>query len=178
MKLTFGTSPPCIGEDNGAIYVYLDNYETTPFNYEWFRQEDGTSGNGGSTSDNFTISMLGAGTYNITITNATPDTVIRNNVLLSDKEGDIFEITELKTTNSSNGLDNGSISLTTSGGVEPYTYTWTGVASGMVTGIENEFYTIPSLGYGEYLITIEDDSGASKVIEVTLLDEESTSCGV
>jgi len=172
MSLFLATTPPCIDIENGAILLNVYNYETTPFFFEWIRLEDGLTGNGESASDNFTIGMLGAGTYNITVTNATPDTVIKNNVVLLDIDGDIFEITQLKTTNSSNGLNNGRIMLTTAGGTAPYTYMWSGVVSGSESEVVDSFYTIPSLGYGEYTISIEDDAGASKVVEVSLLDEE------
>lgn len=172
ISIKLSTTPACIGTENGIIQVYVENYEITPFQYEWMRQEDGLTGSGVSESDEFIIDMLGTGTYNLTVTNATPDIAIKNDIALSELDGSIFEITKLTTTNSSNGLDNGSITLTTSGGTGPYRYSWSGVASGMQSDIADNFYTIPFLGYGEYLITVEDAAGASKIVEVSLLDEE------
>ena len=171
MKMKISTSPPCIGVENGSIQIFLEKFDTIPFYYEWTRLEDGISGNGISSSEDFTIDSLGMGTYSVSVTNDEPDTVIRNNIVLSQQDGYIFEVTEVKTVNSSNGQSNGSITLSTSGGVPPYTYSWLGIKSGVESGWNSDSYTIPLLPYGEYTITVEDDNGASKVVEVSLLDE-------
>ncbi|MEM9545080.1 MAG: VWA domain-containing protein [Bacteroidota bacterium] len=165
------TNPPCIGVENGGIEVNVKGYDAIPFNYTWLKQEDNLTGSGISISDQFTIPMLGSGTYNLTVTNSEPDTAVKTDIVLSQKEGYIFEITQLKTTNSSNGQNNGSITISTSGGIAPYKYTWTGVDQGNFSGVMDNIYTIPSLHYGEYSITVEDNVGASKTIEVTLLDD-------
>jgi uncharacterized repeat protein (TIGR01451 family) len=172
LSLTFSLISPCVNVQNGSIQVYIEGYTTIPFNYEWLRQEDGLTGNGISESDDFIIDMLGSGTYNLTVTNTTPDTVIKNDIVLSQEDGFIFEIIELTTTNSSNSQNNGSISVISVGGTGPYSYSWSGVSSGTVSEIVENFYTIPNLGYGEYIITIEDNAEASKVVTVSLLDEE------
>ena len=171
MRLILATTPPCIGAENGSIQVYVQGYDTIPFYYEWFEEDSGNSGNGVSESDDFTIDMLGAGIYNITVTNEEPDTAIKLDVVLSHKEGYIFEIIEVKTTNSSNGQSNGSITLTTTGGTGPYNYRWSGVAMGEELGVVNEFYTIPMLSYGEYIVEVEDATGSSKIAKISLLDE-------
>jgi uncharacterized repeat protein (TIGR01451 family) len=165
------TSPPCIGAENGVIQVNIKGYDAIPFYYTWLRQEDNMTGNGISLSDQFTIPLLGTGTYNLTVTNSEPDTAIKTDIVLSQKEGYIFEIAQLKTTNSSNGQNNGSITINTSGGISPYKYSWSGANLGNDSGIIDNTYTIPSLSYGEYTIIIEDNVGASKIVEVTVLDE-------
>ena len=172
LNITLSITPPCVDVNNGEIEVYITEFETTPFLYEWIRLEDGLTGNGVSESDDFIIDMLGSGTYNLTVTNATPDTAIRRDIVLSQEDGYIFEVTEVKTTNSSNGLNNGNILITTAGGVDPYKYTWSGTMSGMESNVVSNLYSIPSITYGEYLVTIEDNSGASILFLVTLLDEE------
>ena len=171
MNLIVATTPPCIGSDNGIIQVFVEGYDAIPFNYEWIRQDDGLTGNGISETDNFIIDMLGTGTYNLTVTNSTPDIAIKNDIILSQNDGYIFEIIKVKTTNSSNGQSNGSITITTAGGTGPYSYTWSGVTSGIESGVVSDFHTIPLLSYGEYIISVEDDAGASKVVSISLLDE-------
>jgi len=166
------TNPPCININNGAIEVFVEEYDTIPFQYEWIRQEDGLTGSGMSTDDVFTIDMLGAGTYDVLVTNPRPDSALLESIVLTASDGLIFEITELSTTNSSNGSSNGSIEIVTSGGDAPYTYTWSGESSGSESGVQENFYRIPNLKFGEYLVNVLDASGNSKVVEVILLDEE------
>ena len=165
-------TPACIDESNGSIQVFVELYDTLPIYYEWLRQEDGTMGNGESHSDQFTIDGLSAGTYNITLTTPNQDTSIRTDIMLVESEGSSFEIIEITTNNSSNSLDNGSIDIITAGGEAPYNYNWTGAESGSITGISGAQYTIPSLGYGEYSITVEDNSNSTATITVTLLDDD------
>lgn len=171
MYLIPSLTPPCIDVENGAIQIFVKNYNEIPFNYNWQRLEDGIIGNGVSELNGWTIDMLGAGTYNITVTNTEPDTATKLNIVLSPSVGEVFEVVKIKTTNSSNGLNNGSIMVTTEGGTGLYNYTWSGEAFGSELGVTNSYFTIPSLNYGEYLITIEDNTGTIKVIEVSLLDE-------
>ncbi len=172
MRLNCAMSPPCVGGQNGAIHLFVDNYTSVPFSYSWHKQEDNTMGSGSSESDNFNIDMLSGGTYDITVTTPTPDTIIKSNVVLLETEGSLFEVIEINSLNSSNGLSNGSLSLTVDGGVAPYSYSWTGPEEGSQLGINTADYTIGGLRYGEYTIVIEDDEGSMVTIEVTLLDDE------
>ena len=171
MKLTISTTSPCIDIDNGVIQLFIEKYDTIPFYYTWMRQDDGLTGTGVSETDVFSIDMLGTGTYNITVTNTQPDTVIKLDILLSQTDGSIFEIVEVNTTNSSNGQNNGSVTVKTAGGTGPYYYTWSGVENGSESGVTDDFYNVPGLGYGEYTITIEDATAATKEVKVSLLDE-------
>ena len=172
MRLVVATSPSCIGEENGSIQIFANQYDVVPFSYSWLREEDSVEGSGVSLVDAFTIDMLSAGTYNITVTTPSPDTVIKLDVLLLEEDGSFFEVIEINSGNSSNGLSNGSVSITTSGGVGPYTYSWTGENSGFVSSINSSAYTIEGLKYGEYSITIIDALDFSVTIEITLLDDQ------
>ena len=172
MRITLLTAPPCVGDSNGSIHIYVEGYESIPFYYEWMREEDGAVGNGVSQSDDFLIDMLSAGTYNITVTTPTPETAIRIDVVLSQMEGSIFEILEVNTINSGNGQNNGSITLVTAGGTEPYTYLWSGESDGNQSGVTTENFTITSLKYGEYSVTVQDANGSIAMLELTLLDDD------
>ncbi len=162
--------PPCIGADNGALEIDVNNFDLTPFVYAWENTVDGTTGSGTSTDDIFTIGNLTEGIYNVTVTAPVDDKEVRTEIVMTAVDGSIFEIIELTTTNSSNELANGAITVGIAGGTAPYSYTWSGPASGSVSG-EGDYYTIPDLRHGEYYIVVSDSGGAEQSISVSLLDE-------
>lgn len=164
-------NPPCMNADNGSMQIEVFNYDSIPFSYTWENLDDGTTGNGVSQSELFTIDNLSEGSYNITITEPTPAVVIRTEISLTEVFGSIFEITAITSTNSSNGFSNGSLTLTVAGGTMPYDYAWAGQSSGQMLGINTPDFTIPDLAQGTYYITVSDDVGNEQVVSVTLLDE-------
>ena len=62
------------------------------------------------------------------------------------------------------------ITISSDGGVQPFTFSWTGENIGSET-ITDGFYTIPNLYAGTYVITVLDGEGNSTMHTVTLLDE-------
>ena len=171
LRMSVVTNPPCIDASNGSLQINLTAYDTIPFFYNWTRQVDGVMGSGVSAEDFFSIDDLEAGTYNITITNPRPDTVIKENIVLTQVSGSFFEIIEITTTNSSNGTNNGSIHITISGDTAPYHLEWSGESSGSQLGSNDPSFTVPFLVQGEYNITVFDDIGNEQSIAVSLLDE-------
>lgn len=161
---------PCIGANNGSIQVQITG-SLAPFTYTLERLEDGQIGNDISSDPNFIIENLGAGTYNLAITDAAGRVFIRENIVLIPIPGSVFEIIELTTTNSSNGFSNGAIHLNIAGGIPPYALTWSGAGVGTQTNLTELPLTIPSLLSGEYTITASDASGNQQTINITLLDE-------
>jgi gliding motility-associated-like protein len=66
------------------------------------------------------------------------------------------------TTNPSNaGATDGSINLATSGGMAPYTITWTGPTNGSGNLATAGNFLIDNLGAGTYTITVEDAAGCT-----------------
>ena len=170
MGIQISIDVPCIGAENGAIHVQVIG-STAPFTYIWQRIEDGQTGNGSSNEPNFVIENLGAGTYNLTVTDAEGQAFIREGIALIPIPGSVFEIIEITTTNSSNGMSNGAIHLTVAGGTAPYELSWSGVSSGMQTDMPDPVLTIPLLAQGEYEITVSDNVGNQQTVAITLLDE-------
>jgi len=165
------TFPSCIDAENGSLQITVNRYDTIPFYYKWERIEDSAMGSGSSLDNIFIVENLKGGTYNVTVTTPAPDTVIKTGIVLNQILGSVFEIIEITTTNSSNGYNNGSITIKTAGGTPPYTYDWSGVSSGSQNGIADNGYTINSLAQGEYSITVSDNVVNQQSVTVSLLDE-------
>jgi len=171
IKINILTFPPCIDADNGSLLITVNQYNTIPFYYKWERIEDSAMGSGSSLDDVFNIEYLKSGTYNVTVTSPAPDTIIKTGIVLNQIPGSIFEIIEITATNSSNGYNNGGITLKIAGGTPPYTYEWSGVSTGNQSGITDNYYTINNLAQGEYYITVSDDAGNQQSVAISLLDE-------
>jgi len=169
-NMEIAVNVPCIGASNGSIQVQMTG-SIAPFTYNWERLEDGQTGAGIDNEPNFIIENLGAGTYNLTVTDAAGREFIRENIVLIPIFGSVFEITELTTTNSSNGFSNGAIYMSVAGGMPPYALTWSGLGAGTQTNLTEPLFTIPTLSPGEYAITVSDAIGNQRIISITLLDE-------
>jgi uncharacterized repeat protein (TIGR01451 family) len=163
-------NPPCVGSNTGSLQVQLSGLTYPPYTYTWAMAGGSSTGSGSSNSENFVIDSLAAGTYSITVSNATADTATQAGIVLIDIPGNIFEVLNISTTNSSNGLPNGALFISVAGGTPPYTFAWSGTQSGSGV-VDSNSYLIPYLLAGNYNITITD--GAAHQVEhtVTLLDE-------
>ncbi len=62
-----------------------------------------------------------------------------------------------------NGDETGAISITVSGGVEPYSFTWEGP-----NGFSSELENLEDLAAGEYNLTVTDDNGGEETLSVTI----------
>ncbi len=170
-NITILVFPPCLDADNGSLQITVNGYDTIPFYYKWERIEDSAMGSGSSFDNIFNIENLKSGTYNVTVTTTALDTIIKTGIVLNQISGSLFEIIEITTTNSSNGYNNGSITVKIAGGIPPYTYDWSGISTGSQSGITGDNYTIINLPQGEYSITVSDDVWNQQIVEVSLLDE-------
>ncbi|MDF1696298.1 MAG: gliding motility-associated C-terminal domain-containing protein [Saprospiraceae bacterium] len=167
----YNVNPSCINQNNGSIQINITNYDTIPFTYNWIRLEDGQTGNGISTQNFFAIDMLQAGTYDLTISTPRPDIATENNIVVPELNGSIFEVIQVNSTNSSNGLSNGSIELIVSGGSTPYEVNWSGPDNGSQAGIFSDTLKIPLIPAGEYTILVSDNMSIQQEIMITLLDD-------
>lgn len=136
----------CNGESTGAIDLTVTG-GTLPYTFTW--------SNGESSED---ISKLAAGNYQVTIVDASGCSLVRS-----------FDITEplaLVVVNTQSdvrcfGEANGFIQTTVSGGVAPYTYSW---SNGETTdGIYN-------LSGGSYSVTITDGNGCQSLQNYTITE--------
>ena len=142
--------PLCNGDSNGSINISV-NGGTSPYTFSW-TTADGTIPAGQETQEDPT--GLTAGTYDLTVTDAV-NCIKTYSVVLSDNG--ILTITEDNIQNiSCNGLTDGIISITVSGGTGAgtYTYNWTESAggSGVVNGQEDQ----SGLSAGTYNVIVTD----------------------
>jgi len=115
--------------------------ERQPYAYTW--------SNGATTQD---ISGLLAGTYTVTVTDAKGDSLgctATTSVTITQPTPVALSSTQVNVL--CNGASTGSIDLSVSGGVAPYTYTW---SNGATT------QDISSLAAGTYTVTVNDANGS------------------
>ena len=138
----------CAGDSTGSINVTASS-DNEPITYTW----DNGIGNIPNPTG------LPAGTYNLTITDAAGC-----NVTTSATIGEISNLS-LNTTPSNlvcSGDGNGSITATTSGGIEPITFAWSNGAGNIAT--------ISNLVAGTYTVTATDAMGCSKTATSTITE--------
>lgn len=140
------TLPTCNGAADGIISVAASN-GTGPYTYNWNTGDSGP-----------TITGLVADTYSVTVTDAGGCSIVESIVL---GQPAVLNGNAVENDISCNGLTDGSIFLSVSGGTGPYTYAWnTGATSNNITG----------LSAGGYSVTITDASGCTMVENYTIVD--------
>ncbi len=138
------TDISCNGGNNGTITTTVAG-GTTPYTYNW--------GSGITTKDR---TALVAATYNVTVTDANGCSTTRS-ITLAEPTA---LVTSSTTTNiTCNGLNNGSMNLTVSGGVTPYTFAWSNAATTQ---------NISALAPGTYTATITDANNCTKTQTKTI----------
>lgn len=145
-----GTDPLCHGDNNGAIDATI-TVGTPPFTYIWSNSE--------TTED---ISGLIIGTYTLTVTD-TYGCVNSNATTLSEPA--TLAATESHVNVSCFGVCDGSIDITTSGGIIPYMYQWTGPS-----GYSSISEDITGLCAGTYDVTVTDANSCTTTISVVITE--------
>ncbi len=136
----------CFGGNNGAASA-LASGGTSPYTYAW--------SNGSTTAS---VTGLSQGSYLVTVTDA--------NSCTASVSVNINESTELIINISSNqpagclGESTGAIDITVSGGVLPYTYSW---SNGATT---EDINLLPA---GTYSVTVTDDLGCTVTQSATVI---------
>ena len=128
---------------NGSIDVSVSPNGT--YEYEW--------SNGATTQD---ISNLEPGTYVVTVTTGVTCTGTASFTVNDNPNAPQLNATTVQTTCD---LENGSINLTVSGGVSPYTFSWSG---GQTT---EDIANIPA---GTYTVTVTGANGCTNTLDVTV----------
>ncbi len=123
---------------------------TAPYTYAW--------SNGGTTA---TISGLAAGTYTCTVTDAVGACPFVVNVMVGEPSM-IMIMADAVVNSTCNGSDDGSISISVSGGTPPYSYAWS-------NGDMAE--DISGLAPGDYIGTITDANGCEMVSSAITVTE-------
>ncbi|MCH2045332.1 MAG: SprB repeat-containing protein, partial [Saprospiraceae bacterium] len=139
----------CNGGSNGSLDMEVSN-GIPPYTYAW--------SNGAITQD---ISGLSAGNYSVTITDDIGCTVVGD---FSITQPDPLGINLDALVNiSCNGLVDGAIDISGTGGTAPYTYAWS-------NGATTE--DISSLGIGTYTVTITDANSCTFVDNYTITEPD------
>jgi len=137
------TNITCNAGSNGSININVSN-GTGPYSFLW---------SNGLTTQN--ISGLIAGTYTVTVTDANSCTATLSQTLTQASALSI----SLSGTNTTCGLNNGSVSNSVSGGTPAYNYLWS-------TGSTNQ--NISSLASGTYTVTVSDANTCTKTSSQTI----------
>ncbi|MBN4066147.1 SprB repeat-containing protein, partial [Candidatus Amoebophilus asiaticus] len=143
--ITMGkTDASCNSGNDGTASATVSG-GTNPYTYNW--------SNGGTGSS---ISNLIAGTYTVTVRDANNCSSIDS---ITINEPIAISLTTGKTDVSCNGGNDGTASVTASGGTIPYTYSWSNGGAGQ---------TEISLTAGIYTVTVTDANGCTATASITI----------
>jgi gliding motility-associated-like protein len=141
----------CKGEATGEITLTVSG-GTSPYTYAW------TGPNGFTALNTRAIGTLKAGTYNVTVTDASGCTKI-SSAEVKEPTGNALAIGTPSVTNvKCNGALTGAIAISTIGGTSPYTYSWTG-SNSFTSASQNP----NALAAGTYKVTTTDANGCKAI---------------
>lgn len=138
----------CNGACNGTITVAASG-GTPPYQY---------SINGGAFQASNSFTALCNGTYAVTIRDANNCTVVLNQNITQPA---ILNLTQASNTPATCGSNNGSVTVTPSGGTAAYTYTIDGGAS-------QASATFNGLAAGTHTVVVTDSKGCTKSLTITI----------
>ncbi len=160
----------CFGFSDGAIAITVSG-GTPAYNYNW-TSTNPITGNGTGT-----ITNLATGDYTVNITDAnncpfTTSFYLGENTPLN-----------INTTKSNyNGFnircfegDDGWISTEASGGMLPYTYTWTDMATSEVVSSNQDLYNI---GASQYQLSVTDAENCPNILVLDMIEPDSLSLDI
>ena len=143
----------CFGDTNGSIDLTVSG-GSSPYTYDW--DNDGT----GDNDDTEDLSSLGAGMYNVTVTDASSCQAI-----LSVSVSEPSQIAlSAAVTNEIAGQNDGAINLTVTGGTPPYTYDWDNDG----TGDNDDTEDLSGLSTGPYAVVVTDANGCTATLTDTV----------
>ncbi|MEO1259124.1 MAG: SdrD B-like domain-containing protein [Bacteroidota bacterium] len=140
-----GVSPTCNGWTNGSVGAMVSN-GTPPYLYSW---------NGGPSTGNNTLASVGAGTYNVVVTDANNQTGSGSFTLT---EPAALDVTVTFTGGCTGG---GTATASATGGTGGYTYAWDNGATGA---------SVSGLSAGTHCVTVTDANGCQRVGCVKIFD--------
>jgi uncharacterized repeat protein (TIGR01451 family) len=136
----------CFGESTGTATADVSG-GTAPYTYLWDDLASQTTA---------TATGLAAGTYTVIVTDANGCEITESITITQPEE----ILLSTATTNAScSDSDDGTATVTATGGTEPYSYLWSdGQTTQMATG----------LAAGDYSVTVTDANGCTAIEEVTI----------
>ena len=145
---------------------------TAPYNMSWTGPNTGNPAgdeinvDGGS----YTVNGAPAGSYTITMTDGNGCTATATTTVI---EPAILQVNSAPVPPLCNGVFNGSMNVTATGGTAPYDVSWSGPNSDNPIGTEiitdGGTYTITGVGAGTYTITLTDGNGCVTTTTTTLV---------
>jgi photosystem II stability/assembly factor-like uncharacterized protein len=131
---------PCSGYSNGSATVSVSG-GVSPYTYSWNNGQSGATANNLS-SENYTVTVIGNNGCTATVT-VNVGTSIAPIATISNTESSCV------------GLSNGSVTVSASGGVSPYTFLWN---NSQVTA------TATNIGSGSYTVTVTGSNGCTATV--------------
>ncbi|GAB3644161.1 putative Ig domain-containing protein [Spirosoma arcticum] len=148
---TVVTNVSCFSGSNGAINL-TPSGGTSPYTFSW--------GSGITTEDR---TGLAAGTYTVTITDANGCTASRTYTVTQPSA---LTASTSQTNVTTNGGNDGSATISVSGGTSGYTYSWSPNVSTMATA--------SNLNAGTYTVTVTDANGCTLARTFTITQPAAT----
>lgn len=134
-----------VGANDGSIDLSVNGEGTAPYTYAWSNSVIGQD-----------VVNLAAGVYCVTVTDANgcTDSICEN---VTSACADDWEFDAIVEYESGGGMNDGSIDISISGGIPPYTYAWnTGATSQDLSGLSG----------GTYTVLVTDVTGCTQVYEI------------
>jgi hypothetical protein len=128
----------------------------TPYTYVWTATAGGIVPAGQANNQNLT--GLVAGTYSVAVTDANGCTANKS-VIITQPAAVATTATQVNAT--CYGTSTGSINLTVTGGITPYTYVWTASAGGIVPTGQANNQNLTGLLAGTYSVAVTDANGCT-----------------
>lgn len=145
LRLSYSVTPTsCLDDASGAINITVTG-GVQPYSYTW--------SNGSTTED---IGNLTSGYYTVTVKDSAGCQLSSRVMVFKNT----FQVSSIINQPKCWGDSTGTISLTPSGGISPYQFTWSnGATESSVTGLAS----------GNYSVTITDSTGCSKLLTYSIL---------
>ena len=140
-------APSCFGGNDGSLEITMQG-GNPPYTYEWFDGSSGTS-----------VFGLSAGTYGLTVVDANGCRFEGSYTVADPTRISVYTTFSSPTCP---GSSDGSIILTPSDGLPPYTYDW--------EGRPDRGSTLNDISAGIYTVTVTDANGCSVTEDITLND--------
>ena len=158
VQLDSKTDILCYGDSTGEIFITA-NGGTQPFDYVWQDEFGNTyDRNVGNVFNDGDLTNIPSGKYTLQVTDAN-QCLASFEVTLTQPDELIIQVQ--KEDLSCYDANDGSIDLTVSGGVAPYTYSWSDLGNGAQRS---------NLSAGIYNVIITDSNECSKEIEIEIVN--------